>query len=187
MSACFAELVGPTGKVFGVEHIQELVDQSIVNIKKCNPALLDRITLTVGDGFKGLPEQGPYDCIYVGAAADKIPQQLVDQLKIGGRLLIPVGPPNGFHQLMQVDLTSTGEISAKSLGAVRFVPLTSRENQINGSDRGGVGRMLKTADGRNLLVLPNIVPAPDSDPSEYYVSLRPPKQTTSNNNNATSS
>lgn len=76
-----AYLVGPTGHVYGIEHVQgsyffqtdlteiELVDQSILNITVDNASLLDRITILKGDGLAGLPEHAPFDVIYVGAAA----------------------------------------------------------------------------------------------------------------------
>lgn len=76
-----------------------------------------------GDGFAGWSEHGPYDAIYVGAAAAEIPRALVDQLREGGRLLLPVGPSTAFHRYLQVDKLPGGEITVKDLGTVRFTPL----------------------------------------------------------------
>jgi SAM-dependent methyltransferase len=72
MSACFALLVGVHGHVYAIDHVKELVEQSIRNIQKDNPQLLHRITTKVGDGTLGWPEHAPYDVIYVGAAAESI-------------------------------------------------------------------------------------------------------------------
>jgi protein-L-isoaspartate(D-aspartate) O-methyltransferase len=88
MTACFAMLVGPNGRVYAIDHVKELVEMSLKNIQKDNPQLLHRITTKVGDGMLGWPEHAPYDVIYVGAAAEKMPQALLDQLKPGGRLLV---------------------------------------------------------------------------------------------------
>lgn len=82
------------------------------------------------DGRKGWPEHGPYDAIHVGAAAAEIPQPLIDQLKPGGRLVIPVG--NVFQDLKVIDKKPDGSISVRSETSVRYVPLTSREAQLRG-------------------------------------------------------
>lgn len=68
--------IGPAGKVIGIEHIEELVDYSIRNVRKHNADLLDsgRLELLEGDGRLGYPKEAPYDAIHVGAAADKLPQ-----------------------------------------------------------------------------------------------------------------
>lgn len=80
------------------------------------------------DGREGWPEFAPYDAIHVGAAAQEIPQSLVDQLKPGGRLVIPVG--NVFQDLKVVDKNLDGTVSIRDETAVRYVPLTSRDAQL---------------------------------------------------------
>ncbi|KRX07523.1 hypothetical protein PPERSA_11072 [Pseudocohnilembus persalinus] len=117
---------------YGVEHIQELVDQSIENIKKKDKELLDskKVQIFCGDGRKGLPKYGPYDCIHVGAAPEKIPQELLDQLAKGGRMVIPVGSELAGQEFQVVDKDYNGQITSKSVLGVRYVPLTSREQQI---------------------------------------------------------
>ncbi|KAI1240916.1 hypothetical protein IHE44_0009365 [Lamprotornis superbus] len=76
LTACFSRMVGPKGQVVGIDHIKELVDDSINNVKKDDPTLLSsgRVKLIVGDGRMGYAEEAPYDAIHVGAAAPVVPQ-----------------------------------------------------------------------------------------------------------------
>ncbi|TYJ98490.1 protein-L-isoaspartate O-methyltransferase 1 isoform X1 [Cucumis melo var. makuwa] len=131
LTACFALMVGPEGRVVGVEHIPELVASSMENIKKSAAAPLLKegsLSLHVGDGRQGWAECAPYDAIHVGAAAAEIPPALIDQLKPGGRMVIPVG--NIFQDLKVVDKDSDGSVSIHDETSVRYVPLTSREAQL---------------------------------------------------------
>ncbi|XP_008464492.2 protein-L-isoaspartate O-methyltransferase 1 isoform X3 [Cucumis melo] len=131
LTACFALMVGPEGRVVGVEHIPELVASSMENIKKSAAAPLLKegsLSLHVGDGRQGWAECAPYDAIHVGAAATEIPPALIDQLKPGGRMVIPVG--NIFQDLKVVDKDSDGSVSIHDETSVRYVPLTSREAQL---------------------------------------------------------
>mmetsp|Transcript_49873 Transcript_49873/g.156088 ORF Transcript_49873/g.156088 Transcript_49873/m.156088 type:complete len:225 (-) Transcript_49873:177-851(-) len=131
LTACMAIMVGFSGKAVGVEHVPQLVQQSISNIKADGKEyLLDSKSLIMieGDGRKGIAEHGPYDAIHVGAAAPTIPQSLIDQLKPGGRLIIPVG--NIMQELLQVDKSLDGNIKQKSITSVRYVPLTDLKDQV---------------------------------------------------------
>ncbi|KAE8688958.1 Protein-L-isoaspartate O-methyltransferase [Hibiscus syriacus] len=133
LTACFAIMVVPRGRAVGVEHIPELVASSIQNIEKSAAAPLLKecsLSLHFGDGRQGWPECAPYDAIHVGAAAPEIPQPLLDQLKPGGRMVIPVG--NMFQDLKVVDKALDGSISIRSETSVRHVPLTSRDAQLRG-------------------------------------------------------
>ncbi|CAN4085938.1 unnamed protein product [Withania somnifera] len=134
LTACFAMMVGPQGLVVGVEHIPELVAWSIKNVASSAAAPLLKegsLSLHVGDGRKGWPEHAPYDAIHVGAAAADVPQDLINQLKPGGRMVIPVG--TFFQDLKVIDKKLDGSISIRSETSVRYVPLTSREAQIKGT------------------------------------------------------
>ncbi|XP_002877607.2 protein-L-isoaspartate O-methyltransferase 1 [Arabidopsis lyrata subsp. lyrata] len=133
LTACFAVMVGSQGRAIGVEHIPELVASSVKNIEAsaASPLLKEgSLAVHVGDGRQGWAEFAPYDAIHVGAAAPEIPEALIDQLKPGGRLVIPVG--NIFQDLQVVDKNSDGSVSIKNETSVRYVPLTSREAQLRG-------------------------------------------------------
>ncbi|XP_042007233.1 protein-L-isoaspartate O-methyltransferase 1-like isoform X2 [Salvia splendens] len=133
LTACLAVMVGPEGHAVGVEHIPELVESSIESIKKSAAAPLLKegsLSIHAADGRQGWLEHAPYDAIHVGAAAVEIPPALIEQLKPGGRLVIPVG--NVFQDLQVVDKNEDGSLSVRSEASVRYVPLTSREAQIQG-------------------------------------------------------
>lgn len=84
------------------------------------------INLKIGDGYNGWEEHAPFDAIIVTAGAEEIPKPLVEQLAVGGRMIIPVGPHRGTRQLIQLDKTPK-KIKKKNLLAVRFVPLTRKQ------------------------------------------------------------
>ncbi len=84
----------------------------------------NNVEVRVGDGYYGWEEHSPFDGIIVTAAAPYIPQPLIDQLKEGGRLVIPVGLPYMHQELMDVEKKNNGEIETRDILAVAFVPLT---------------------------------------------------------------
>ena len=132
LTVCMALMVGDNGMVVGVDHIQELVDWSRQNMKKDGKEdMLNKrsIMLVVGDGRKGFIEEAPFDAIHVGAAADGIPKDLIDQLNFGGRMAAPVGSPGGEQYMEQFDKDEHGQVSRKRLFGVRYVPLTDKRIQ----------------------------------------------------------
>ena len=83
----------------------------------------DNVHVKQGDGTLGWPEHAPYDGIIVAAGAPRVPEPLTEQLAIGGRLVIPVGPTLETQELLRVRRTGENSFEQDDLGAVRFVPL----------------------------------------------------------------
>lgn len=108
----------------------ELIKDSLVNLKKGNADLLSsgRVVIKEGDGRLGCAQYAPYNAIHVGAAAPTLPQALVDQLKPGGRLIIPIGDSND-QSLEQIDKSLDGIVKRISIMGVRYVPLTDKKAQ----------------------------------------------------------
>ncbi|EYC06590.1 hypothetical protein Y032_0075g974 [Ancylostoma ceylanicum] len=126
---------GSTGKVVGIEHIPQLVELAKENTMKHHADLIDsgRILFVEGDGRKGYPMEQKYDAIHVGAAAETVPQPLIDQLAEGGRMLIPVGKESGNQVFLQVD-KQDGNVTQKVIEHVIYVPLTSKAHQLGRYD-----------------------------------------------------
>jgi protein-L-isoaspartate(D-aspartate) O-methyltransferase len=119
-AAVLAEIVSE-GWVFTIERFESLAKKAEKGLKGIKGLNYENIKVVVGDGTKGLPEEAPFDAIIVTAAAPEIPQPLVSQLKIGGRLVMPVG--GDWHQEM-VRLTKTADgVERENFGGYRFVPL----------------------------------------------------------------
>jgi protein-L-isoaspartate(D-aspartate) O-methyltransferase len=126
-AALCAEIVAPEGctnpgHVFTVEIVKNLIDFAKDNLKRAGYA--NRVTVIHADGGKGLPEHAPFDRILVAAAAPKVPQPLIDQLKPTGIMLIPVGSRGFYQELMLVKKSQEGKVSSQRWGGVAFVPLT---------------------------------------------------------------
>ena len=110
-------------EVYGIEKDPALLEQARTRLKQLN---LGEVQLKVGDGTRGWPEAAPFDSILVAAGAPQVPASLVDQLKPGGNLIIPIGSRDE-QELLRVHKTPSGHIQEKSLYAVRFVPLIGAE------------------------------------------------------------
>jgi protein-L-isoaspartate(D-aspartate) O-methyltransferase len=106
----------------------EIVPELAARAKQQLDALrLGDISTRQGDGYYGWPEEAPFDAIMVTAAAVSIPPPLVEQLKPGGRMVIPVGAPFMVQQLTIVEKDAAGRIHTEALVPVSFVPLVHRE------------------------------------------------------------
>jgi protein-L-isoaspartate(D-aspartate) O-methyltransferase len=105
-------------KIYSVERIPELLRKTRQRLRELD---IYNVQFRPGDGWDGWPKYAPYDGIIVTAAADELPEKLLQQLAPGGRMIIPVGPP-GFQDLLQVTRMND-HFEEVSLGAVSFVPL----------------------------------------------------------------
>jgi len=114
-AAVIAEI---TDTVYTIEIIPELAKEATERFKKLG---YKNIITRYGDGYQGWPEHSPFDIIIVTAAAEKIPQPLLDQLAENGRLVIPVGGPYAVQELVLV-VKKNGKTESKRLTYVRFVP-----------------------------------------------------------------
>lgn len=127
LTAVLANLVGPTGKVVGIDHIQPLVDMANANMAKSEGGkkMLEsgQVRFVTGDGRKGWKEDAPYDAIHVGAAAAEHHKELTEQLKAPGRLFVPVS--DGWSQYIWViNKKEDGSVEQTRLYGVQYVPLT---------------------------------------------------------------
>ncbi len=111
-------------KVYSMEIIKALSDASAARLKQQH---FINIETCAGNGYEGWPEHAPYDGIIVTAAATHIPQPLIDQLKPGGRLVIPVGLPHLHQELLLVEKNAAGNTQTTSILGVAFVPLVDKE------------------------------------------------------------
>lgn len=118
-AAVLAELVK---QVHTVEIVESLADRARADLARLG---YDNVNVVHGDGHRGLPEHAPYDGIIVTAAPDEVPAALKEQLAVGGRLVIPVGQPQGT--LMVYDKKADGSFESKALFGVLFVPMTGGE------------------------------------------------------------
>lgn len=123
-AAVIASLVRPGGRVIAVERIAPLAETARRNLK--GAGFEDAVKVVVADGSLGFPAEAPFDRISVAAAAPRVPQPLVDQLRPeGGRLLVPVGPLS-VQELTEVE-RSGGKVRKRSLRGCVFVPLLGAE------------------------------------------------------------
>ena len=132
LTVALSKMINDTGIVVGIEHIKELYEFGEKNIQKHHKNLLDskKIILVNEDGRKGYKTYAPYKVIHVGAAAEEVPKELIDQLDKNGRMFIPVGTYDQWIKV--IDKDKNGNISEKKVMGVRYVPLTSKEKQLKG-------------------------------------------------------
>jgi protein-L-isoaspartate(D-aspartate) O-methyltransferase len=116
-AAVLAEIVT---RVYSIEIIEPLGKAAAKRLEELG---YGNIEVKIGDGYKGWPEKAPFNGIVVTAAAPRVPQALVDQLKPGGRLVIPVGGDGGTQYLKVLTKRADGGVDEKRVLPVRFVPL----------------------------------------------------------------
>lgn len=107
-------------EVFAIERHAELAHLASERMRRLG---YDNVVILHADGSSGWPEEAPFDAILVAASGPHVPDVLKHQLAIGGRLVMPVGEPQGVQSLMKVVRTNAKDFTRENLGAVRFVPL----------------------------------------------------------------
>lgn len=108
-------------RVYSMERIEALAEVARERLRSLG---YDNIEIRSGDGYLGWPEHAPYDGIIVTAAAPYIPDALTDQLRPGGRLVIPVGQSYGAQELLLIEKGGGNELNTRKILPVAFVPLT---------------------------------------------------------------
>ena len=117
-AAVLAECVA---KVYSIEIVAPLAQRARAALDAVG---YRNVETRIGDGYLGWPEAGPFDGIVVTAAPDHVPPRLIEQLKPGGRLVIPVGPVRSMQELLVIEAGANGKAMTRRTIAVRFVPLT---------------------------------------------------------------
>ena len=120
-AAVVSEIIGPKGHVYTIERIEKLKNIAEQNLKRTGYS--DNVTIIYGDGTKGYEEKSPYDRVYATASAPKIPEPLKKQLKIGGRLLTPIGLDTSVQELLCLSRVGEDDYKSYNLGGVVFVPM----------------------------------------------------------------
>jgi protein-L-isoaspartate(D-aspartate) O-methyltransferase len=108
-------------KVFSIEIVEPLATRAAEQLRALS---FENVSVRHGDGYMGWPEHGPFDSIIVTAGASHVPRPLIDQLKPGGRMVIPVGDSWMAQSLMLIEKDEQGQAHTRPLLPVRFVPLT---------------------------------------------------------------
>jgi protein-L-isoaspartate(D-aspartate) O-methyltransferase len=113
-------------QVYSLEIIEKLARDADKRLQSLG---YHNIEVRNENGYYGWPEHAPYDGIIVTAAAPRIPQALTDQLRTGARLVIPLGSPYGYQELILITKTANGELESRTIIGVRFVPMTGVYNK----------------------------------------------------------
>ena len=121
-AAVLAEFVD---RVYTIEIFEELGRRAAETLERLN---YDNVSVKIGDGYQGWPEFAPFDAILVTAAPETIPEPLIEQLKPGGRMVIPVGPEYTIQSLQVLEKTAEGDTRVTDVLPVRFVPFLDEES-----------------------------------------------------------
>lgn len=131
-AAVLAELVE---EVDTVELVPELAEQAEERLRRLG---YNNVHVSQGDGYSGWPQKAPFDAILVTAAAEEVPPALTEQLKEGGKLILPIGAPDGCQELTMVTKREDGGCETKPLMSVRFVPFQRGKSDCGGSQTEGL-------------------------------------------------
>ena len=144
-AAVLAEIAG---EVYTIERVEELATSAASTLAESG---YDNVHVLHGDGTLGWQEHAPFDGIVVAAGGPEIPDSLKQQLKIGGRMVIPVGDNRQFQELLRVTRVSETKFETEDLAAVRFVPLIGAEGWETERAAAAAGRPRKAGDADESL------------------------------------
>jgi protein-L-isoaspartate(D-aspartate) O-methyltransferase len=163
-------ILGATGQVFAIDVHAHLIDFATSNIQTADKDLLLSNTVKIqwGDGWKGLPDEAPFDVIHVGAAAEELPMALVQQLKVGGVLIIPVGSQGEVQTLYKVERLEEGSGS----GTGGTTATTDKDSNNNGS---GSSSSSSSSSGNDDVLLRDDYVITQLLGVRYVPLVRPPK------------
>ena len=157
--------------VYTVERLGQLADKAAARLADLG---YDNIHVLHGDGTRGWPEHAPYDAIVVAAGGPQVPESLKEQLKIGGRLVIPVGTDQRSQELVRVTRISADEYRSEDIADVRFVPLIGEEGwEVARENRVQPRRLLRPASVDEEALIRKLADAAESFPSIEAADLNP--------------
>jgi len=119
-----AVLAHITPHVYTIEIVKPLAEAAEARLRRLG---YDVVEVRCGDGYEGWPEAAPFDAIIGTCVAGKVPPPLIEQLKAGGRMVIPIGEENAIQRLMLIEKDAAGKVRKQSLMPVRFVPLLRKD------------------------------------------------------------
>ncbi len=158
--------------VYTVERLGQLADKAAATLADLG---YDNVHVLHGDGTKGWPEHAPYDAIVVAAGGPQVPESLKEQLKIGGRLVIPVGVDQRSQELVRVVRISKDEYRSEDIADVRFVPLIGEEGwaTTKAESRAPARRSPRPVAPGDETLVRNLAAAAESFPSIESADLNP--------------
>jgi len=116
------------GEIVAIERHHELVELARQRMKRLG---YGNVQIFEGDGTLGWPLEAPFDAIVAAASGSHVPQSWIAQLKLGGRIVMPLGSPHGVQSLVKVTKQGDGTLIQEDLGGVRFVPLIGAEGYLS--------------------------------------------------------
>jgi protein-L-isoaspartate(D-aspartate) O-methyltransferase len=158
--------------VYTVERIGQLADKAAATLADLG---YNNVHVLHGDGTRGWPEHAPFDAIVVAAGGPQVPESLKEQLKIGGRLVIPVGADQRSQELVRVTRISAKQYRSEDIADVRFVPLIGEEGWAIAKDerRAPVRRAPRPVSPQEETLVRNLADAAESFPSIEAADLNP--------------
>jgi protein-L-isoaspartate(D-aspartate) O-methyltransferase len=164
--------IPPKRGVYSIERLGRLADQAAETLADLG---YDNVHVRHGDGTRGWPEHAPYDAIVVTAGGPQVPDSLKQQLKIGGRLVMPVGADQRAQELVRVTRVAADEYRSEDIADVRFVPLIGEEgwSSAEGTTRASARRVLRPAASEEEALVRDLADAAESFPSIEAADLNP--------------